>query len=435
LITPDQIANAIREERLQCAVEMCLEIYQDNLQLTCVEGLISETVGDANLPASLVDLQRVRINQPRDKYSLISVVSQALLEMPYCRRASPMSNFEKLDLLEKVRLEFISDDREGLIIDKILQIVRSDENLTRIPLRQVAPEMQGLILFLGHNDSPSRVIELKKDDFSGLTSEGLMVAVFMVGLRFRRQTLPGSQVFAPLRDTQIRKVVAILNGSTPPEPAVVRRDGRRVFINNVIYVRRIRSFVLQGPFPVVYGGAKGDFSKFVKVKMISIKNLDSIGPVKIKQLPILKNEFIDTVRKSINFEDFKEGKIRVFNNRQFDDSYFDFVKFLEVKFKSEVWIHDNGESPTKLKNIVLRFMLTDVQQILSNAQSSERPKKSVTKRHIEGQLFPLTGDVSGNPSDDDERNRRYWKKEFRSLFKMGSGKIQLISDLIDTVNN
>ena len=65
MITAEQIANAIREERLQCAVEMCLEIAEDNLQWTCLEGLISETVGDSNLPASLVDLQRVRVNHPR----------------------------------------------------------------------------------------------------------------------------------------------------------------------------------------------------------------------------------------------------------------------------------------------------------------------------------------------------------------------------------
>ena len=426
MITADQIANAIREERLQCAVEMCLEIAEDNLQWTCVEGLISETVGDADLPASLVDLQRVRVNHPRVEHSLISVVSQALLEMPYCRRSSPLSIFEKSDLLEKVRLAFTSGDPERLIIDEILHIVRSDESLSQIQLRQVAPEMQGLILFLGHNDSPSRVIELKKDDFSGLTSEGLMVAVFLVGLRFRRQTLPSSQVFVPFRDTQILKVVAILNGSKPPEPAEVRREGKRVVINDASYLRRSRFFVLQVSQSnlVVYGGSKGDFSKFGRVKSIAIKDLSSIGSLKIKQLPIPKRDFSDNILKSISFENFKLGKIRVFTNRQLLDSYFDSEKFLEVKFKSEVWVHDDGESPTKLKNTILRFRLTDLKQILANVPSSKKLKKSVIRKETEEQLsFPLADEVLDDPERSDDHDLKNWKKEFKSLFELKSIKM------------
>lgn len=426
MITADQIANAIREERLQCAVEMCLEIAEDNLQWTCLEGLISETVGDANLPASFNDLQRVRVNQPIVEPSLISVVSQALLEMPYCRRSSPMSIFEKSDLLEKARLVFPSGDPERLIIDEILHLVRSDESLSQIQLRPIAPELQGLILFLGHNDSPSRVLELKKDDFSGLTSEGLMIAAFMVGLRFRRQTLASGQVFVPFRDTQILKVVAILNGATPPGSAEVRREGKSLFINNAGYMRRSKFFVLQVSQSnlVVYGGAKGDFSKFGRVKSIAIKDLSSIGSLKIKQLPIPKRDFSDNILKSISFENFKLGKIKVFTNRQLLDSYFDSEKFLEVKFKSEVWVHDDGESPTKLKNTILRFRLTDLKQILANAPSSKKLKKSVIRKETEEQLsFPLADEVLDDPSRNNDQNLKYWKKEFKSLFQLKSIKM------------
>jgi len=426
LITADQIANAIREERLQCAVEMCLQIAEDNLQWTCLEGLISETVGGADLPASLVDLQRVRVNQPIVEHSLISVVSQALLAMPYCRRSTPMSIFEKSDLLEKVKHVFTSGDPERSIIDEILHIVRSDESLSQIQLRRVTPEIQGLILFLGHNDSPSRVIELKKDDFSGLTSEGLMVAVFLVGLRFRRQTLPSSQVFVPFRDTQILKVVAILNGSSPPEPAEVRREGKRLVINDASYVRRSRFFVLQvlQSNLVVYGGAKGDFPKFGRVKSIAIKDLSSIGSLKIKQLPLFKRDLSDKILKSINFENFRRGKIRVFTNRPLLDSYFDSEEFLEVKFKNEVWVHDDGESPTKLKNTILRFRLTDLKQILANAPSSKKLKKSVIRKETEEQpSFSLADEELDDPSRNNDHNLKYWKKEFKSLFQLKSIKM------------
>ena len=426
MITAEQIANAIREERLQCAVEMCLEIAEDNLQWTCLEGLISETVGDSNLPASLVDLQRIRVNHPRVKHSLISVVSQALLEMPYCRRPSPMSIFEKSDLLEKARLVFPSGDPERLIIDEILHLVRSDESLSQIQLRPIAAELQGLILFLGHNDSPSRVLELKKDDFSGLASEGLMIAAFMVGLRFRRQTLASGQVFVPFRDTQILKVVAILNGATPPGSAEVRREGKSLFINNASYMRRSKFFVLQilASNLVVYGGAKGEFSKFSRVKLIAIKDLSSIGSLKIKHLPIPNRKFSDNILKSISFENFKLGKIRVFSNRELLDSYFDSEKFLEVKFKSEVWLHEEGELPKKLKNILLRFRLNDLKQILSNEPNSKRLKKSVIRKETEGQLsIPLTEDAPDYLSYDNERDLKYWKKDFKSLFKIKSIKM------------
>ncbi len=408
------------------ALEMCLEIAEDNFPWMCLEGLISETIGDSNLPAPLVDLQRVRLNYPGSKHSLILVVSQALLEMPYCRRSSPMSIFEKSDLLEKVRLAFPSGDPERSIIDEILHIVRSDESLSQIQLRPVAPEVQGLILFLGHNDSPSRVLELKKDDFSGLTSEGLMIAAFMVGLRFRRQALASSQVFVPFRDVQILKVVAILNGSTPPEPAEVRRDGKHVFINNVGFMRRSRFFVLQVPQSnlVVYGGTKQDFSKFGRVKLIAIKDLSSIGSLKIKQLPIPNRNFSDNILKSISFENFKLGKIRVFNNRRLLDSYFEYEKFLEVKFKGEVWVHEEGESTTKLKNILLRFRLTDLKQFLPDAPSSKRLKRSMTREETEGQLsIPLAEDVLNYPNYHDDHSLKYWKKEFKSLFTVKSIKI------------
>ena len=426
MISVEQIASAIREERLQCAVEMCLEIAEDNLQWTCLEGLISETVDVFNLPAPLVDLQRVRLNQPREKHSLISVVSQVILEMPHCRRSSPLSIFEKSDLLEKVRLTLPSGDPERLIIDEILHIVRSDDSLSQIQLKAIAPEMQGLILFLGHNESPSRVLELKRDDFSGLTSEGLMVATFMVGLRFRRQTLPSSQVFVPFRDTQILKVVAILNGATPPDPAEVRRDGKRVFINNVGFMRRSRFFVLQVPQGnlVVYGGTKQDLSKFGRVKLIAIKDLSSIGSLKIKQLPIPNQIFSDKILKSISFENFKLGKIRVFKNRQLLDSYFEYEKFLEVKFKGEVWVHEEGKSPTNLKNVRLQFRLSDLLEFSSNEPSSKRLKQSMIRKETEGQLsIPLAEDVMNHPNHDDDHSLRYWKKEFKSLFKVKSIKV------------
>ena len=426
MITAEQIANAIREERLQCAVEMCLEIAEDNLQWTCLEGLISETVGDLNLPASLVDLQRVRVDHPRVKHSLISVVSQALLEMPYCRRSSPMSIFEKSDLLEKARLVFPSGDPERLIIDEILHLVRSDESLSQIQLRRIAPELQGLILFLGHNDSPSRVLELQQTDFDGLTSAGLMIATFMVGLRFRRQALQSSQVFVPFRDIQIQKVVAMLNGSKPPESAEMRREGGDVFINHVRYERRSKFFVfeiLRGKL-VVYAGLKNDFSKFSQVNLVAIKNPSSIGAIKIVEVPIPFEKFSDKILKSISFESFKLGKIQIFKNRQLFESYFQSEKFLEIRFKGEVWICEAGKPPTKMKNVLLRIRLKDLRESAVGAPSSKKLKKQTRRRKDVTQLsIPLAEVVLDQSNNDEKLDLKHWKKEFKSLFKIKSIKI------------
>ena len=135
-------------------------------------------------------------------------------------------------------------------------------------------------------------------------------------------------------------------------------------------------------------------------------------------------KFSDNILKSISFENFKLGKIRVFSNRELLDSYFDSEKFLEVKFKSEVWLHEEGELPKKLKNILLRFRLNDLKQILSNEPNSKRLKKSVTRKETEGQLsIPLTEDAPDYLSYDNERDLKYWKKEFKSLFKIKSIKM------------
>ena len=426
MITAEHIANAIREERLQCAVEMCLEIAEDNLQWTCLEGLISETVGESNLPASLLDLQRVRINQPRPQNSLVSIVSQALLEMAYCRRSSPMSIVEKSDLLEKVRLAFLPSDPGRLIIDRLLQLVGSDESLSQIDLKAIEPEVQGLILFLGHNDSPSRVLELQQTDFDGLTSAGLMIATFMVGLRFRRQTLQSSQVFVPFRDIQIQKVVAMLNGSKLPESAEMRREGGDVFINHVRYERRSRFFVFEIPRGklVVYAGLKNDFSKFGQVNLVAIKNPSSIGAMKVVEVPIPFEKFGDKILKSISFESFKLGKIRIFKNRQLLGSYFESEKFLEIRFKGEVWICEEGKPPTKMKNVLLRIRLKDLRESAVGAPSSKKLNNLARRRKDVTQLsIPLPEVVLDQSNNDEKLDLKHWKKEFKSLFKIKSIKM------------
>lgn len=428
MITPERIANAIREERLQCAVEMCLEIAEDELQLTCIEGLVSETVGESSLPASLLDLQRVRIGQVITQNSVVSIVSKALLDKAYCRRSSPMSIVEKSDLLEKVRIGFSQDDTARLIIDKILELVRIDESLSPLDLKAIEPELQGLILFLGHNDSPSRMLELRRTDFDGLTSAGLMIATFMVGLRFRRQTLQSGQVFVPFRNTQILKVVAILNGSSPPTSAQVRREGDNVFINNVRYERRSRFFAFEIPLNslVVYAGVKRDFSKFARVKLIAVKNLSSIGSIKIIERQFMKDNLGTKFFKNINFEDFKLNKIRVFKNRPLLESDFTSEKCLEIKLKSEVWIYEQDESPTKLKNVLLQIRLEDLKQFKVEAPKAKR-EKTKRKIHVEAQLSISSVEGESDQSNNDEKaDLKYWKKEFTSLFKIKSIKMRFI---------
>ena len=427
MITPERIANAIREERLQCAVEMCLEIAEDELQLTCIEGLVSETVGESSLPASLLDLQRVRIGQVITQNSVVSIVSKALLDKAYCRRSSPMSIVEKSDLLEKVRIGFSQDDTARLIIDKILELVRFDESLSPLDLKAIEPELQGLILFLGHNDSPSRMLELRRTDFDGLTSAGLMIATFMVGLRFRRQTLQSGQVFVPFRNTQILKVVAILNGSSPPDSAQVRREGDNVFINNVRYERRSRFFAFEIPLNnlVVYAGVKSDFSKFARVKLIAVKNLSSIGSIKIIERPFMKDNLGTKFFKNINFEDFKLNKIRVFKNRPLLESDFNSEKCLEIKLKSDIWIYEQDESPTKLKNVLLQIRLEDLKQFKVEAPKAKKVKKTKRKRHVEAQLsISLVEEVLDQSNNDEKADLKYWKKEFKSLFKIKSIKMR-----------
>jgi len=404
---------------------MCLEIAEDEFQWACVVGLISETVDETNLPSPLVDLQRVRINQPRVQNSVVSIVSQELLDMPYCRRFSPMSMVEKSNLLEKVRLIFPQGHDERLIVDKILHLVRSDESLSPLNLKALKPELQGLILFLTHNDSPSRVLELKQTDFEGLTSAGLMIAVFIVGLRFRRQMLQSDQVFVPFRNMQILKVVAMLNGSTLPESSEVHRAGDKVFINDVLYQRRSKFFAFEIPINdlIVYAGLKSDFSKFGRVKLIAIKNLSSIGSTKIIEILFPKNNEHDAILKRISFEDSKEGKIKVFKNRPLLDKYFYSEAFLEIRFKGEVRIQEYGESLTKLENVLLRIRLKDLDKFKVEVPEIKKVKKNKSKKKSEDQLsFLKSSEVIDQSTKDEKKELIYWKKEFKFLFKNKSIK-------------
>ena len=85
---------------------------------------------------------------------------------------------------------------------------------------------------------------------------------------------------------------------------------------------------------------------------------------------------------------------------------------------------DPSETFRKLKNILLRFRLNDLKQILSNEPNSKRLKKSVTRKETEGQLsIPLTEDAPDYLSYDNERDLKYWKKDFKSLFKIKSIKM------------
>ena len=79
-----------------------------------------------------------------------------------------MSIEEKSDLLEEVRESLTNNSDEKRWVDDILHLVRSDESLSSLNLRSMPSELQGLVLFLGHNEAPSRVLELRRVDFKEL---------------------------------------------------------------------------------------------------------------------------------------------------------------------------------------------------------------------------------------------------------------------------
>ena len=87
LITSKEIDAAIREERIQCAVELCLDLADDDVQWLFVKGLLTETITES-LHSVFLDLQRVRCDISQTEKSILCVISNFLLKKPFCHRHS-----------------------------------------------------------------------------------------------------------------------------------------------------------------------------------------------------------------------------------------------------------------------------------------------------------------------------------------------------------
>lgn len=427
LITSQEIDKAIREERIQCAVELCWDLADDDVQRLFVKGLLTETVNES-LHSVFLDLQRVRCDISQTYKSILCVISNFLLEKPYCRRHSHMSIEVKSDLLEEVRKSLTNDSDEKKWVDEIMHLVRSDESLSSLNLGSMPSELQGLVLFLGHNEAPSRVLELRRVDFKGLAPETFMIAAFLVGLRFRRQILSPERTFVAVRDSHILKTVAILNNSKMPGPPEVLLTEDKVSVNGAQFLRRVRWFAIEkldNGLTIIVQSKKGDQLKFNQINLIATKNTSSIGSIKLIKLKIAKSEYYERIVKSYSFEDFNKPKI--YGNKKLDDSYFAPEDFAEIKFKDAVLIRERNGEVTEIEKSSIKIRLADLDGLLkpflhTNKSASPAKKSNENQPSLDGLD---TADLQVPGLDVGVKLTKKRKNEIKALFRPISLKVPI----------
>ena len=427
LITSKEIDAAIREERIQCAVELCLDLADDDVQWLFVKGLLTETITES-LHSVFLDLQRVRCDISQTEKSILCVISNFLLKKPFCHRHSHMSIEEKSDLLEEVRESLTNNSDEKRWVDDILHLVRSDESLSSLNLRSMPSELQGLVLFLGHNEAPSRVLELRRVDFKELAPESFVIAAFLVGLRFRRQILSPERPFVALRDSHILKTVAILNNSKMPElpDVLLTEDG--VSVNGAQFRRRDRCFAIEeldNGLTIFVASKKRDELKFNQINLIATKNTSSIGSIKLIKRKIAKSEYYGDIVKSLSFEDF--SKIKIFGNRKLYDYYFATEDFAEIKFKDAVLIRKKNGEVTKIEKPSIKIRLADLDGLLkpflhTNKSASPAKKSNVNQPSLDG-LDAAALQIPG--LDVGVKLTKKRKSEIKALFRPISLKVPI----------
>lgn len=211
-VEPRILVELEREERLQCATELALEIAEDPVQLAFAASLArAERESWEDLGEDLRALCEYRVTRGSKNRRPISEIAAHIHELDQERRNSPMINSEKVELLRlaiKSKWGVSGQDLDHL--SKVLSLVEADDSLGALNLSKMSSWVQGVVMFLLHSASPQEVLGISRSYFQ-VSPEAMSIAAFLVGLRFMRDSYNSESVFMPLRDKCVRSAVEILN--------------------------------------------------------------------------------------------------------------------------------------------------------------------------------------------------------------------------------
>lgn len=204
------LETLLREERLQCASELVLEVAENSEQLAFAAALAgaSDHVRD-QLANDLSALCKFRADKGVLGSPLVEA-AQHIIGLEVERRFSPMVNEDKVKLLKLATKSWGVSGRDLEVLLHVLGLIEADESLGELDLSEMSSWVQGLVLFFMHSANPQRLLEIDRG-FYGVTPIAVSISAFLVGLRFPRQLFKSDSVFMPLRDLHVRTAVEILN--------------------------------------------------------------------------------------------------------------------------------------------------------------------------------------------------------------------------------
>jgi len=401
-VEPQILVELEKEERLQCATELALEIAENPDQLTFAASLArAKRESWTDLGEDLRALCEYRVTRGGKKRRPIAEIAAHIHQLDQERRNSPMVNSEKVELLRRA-----IDGKWGVsgqdldYLSEVLSLIEADESLGSLNLSNMTSWVQGVVLFLLHSASPQEVLGISRSYFQ-VSPEAMSIAAFLVGLRFTRDSYNSESVFMPLRDLHVRSAIETLNDCVDDgnNLVITAQSGSIMFgEDKFVPARAMLVFELVEKCPVLV-----EDSRFGSMRLQAVRIALPLGA----DTPRIKFQEIEdwatdrTASSAEILHSLVMGSVPRTKNKKrildflgnFTDHERMFAKYQAamLQFKGSVWVIESSGSCHRFDSPKLRIRENRLIEILSMAsQISEgtvdKAKRRVLERDIRRQL-------------------------------------------------
>jgi len=311
---PTRWEDVEREERLQCATELVLEVAEVTSQLEFAAELIGKPAEHVHLSDDFKSIVRFRHGDIHSDLIPEVLISNYLLTAPCETRLSPLTQGEKLEILKQLLSSTSLDTFDRGLLTTIEAHISADESIGRLKFDQANTWLQAFVMLLLHSESPAKVKSIDRN-FHKVELHAISLCAFFVGLRFKRDRFPFDSIFLPLRSFHNMKIANIANfGTTASISPQIGFSNQSLYVDDQRFqpMQRCFKFVTDEPFEVLVKSSKkgkGDGREARVVKEIRVSNklfLDKLKSVTVFR-PNLKNcrpsdwlkQWID-FRKAVN---------------------------------------------------------------------------------------------------------------------------------------
>jgi len=384
-----------REERLQCATELALEIAEEPVQLVFAASLArAERESWTGVGEDLRALCEYRVSRGGKNRRPISKIAAHVHQLDQERRNSPMVNSEKIDLLRlAINGKWGVSGQDLDHLSDVLTLVEADDSLGSLNLSKMSSWVQGVVLFLLHSASPQEVIGMSRTYFQ-VSAEAMSIAAFLVGLRFARDSYNPDHVFMPLRDLHVRSAIETLNDCVDDgnNLVIAAQSGSIKFgQDKFVPARAMLVLDLVEKCPVLV-----EDSRFPRMRLQAARIAIPLGA----DTPRIRFQEIEdwatdtTARSAEILHSLVMGSVpRTKNKKRFldflvnftdDERMFATYQAAMLQFKSSVWVIESSGSCHRFDSPKLRIRENRLIEILNlGSQISEGTVDKVKRRELE----------------------------------------------------